>query len=275
VALVELPDGRTVQVWLGGADEGPVVVVFHGCPDTRWAARTGERAARACGLRLLCVNRPGYGSSDPAASTMASVAADVAAVADRVGVLPVGALGMSVGGAYAAQLAVARPDLVRALGIVATPAMPGPVEASVEDAMESYRPDYERFVAGIRPEDPDDAGLVERWLAELPAPDATLLRSLPVEEVAASAREALVQRAGYLRDAALVLRDWGFRLEDVRAPTRLWYGADDDRNPPSVGQWWAERIADSHLVVRPRTTHLSTLVAFWPDILATLRAYLD
>lgn len=275
MAVVDLPDGRTAQFWLGGASSDPVVAVFHGCPDTRWVARTGETAARACGVRLLCVNRPGYGLSDPAPSTLASVGSDAVVVGARLGLEPVAALGMSVGGAYAAALAESRPDLVKVLGVVAAPAMPAPVEVSVEDAMETYRPEFEEYVASITPQDPEDARVAERWLAGLPPPDAAHLRRLPVADLAASAREALARLDGYLRDAALVLRDWNFRLEEVRVPTHLWFGADDERNAPSVGAWWAARVADSHLVVRPRTTHLSTLVANWPDILGTLRAYLD
>ena len=248
---------------------------FHGCPDTRWAARTGEQAARSCGIRLLCVNRPGYGRSDPAPSTLASVASDAVLVAEQLGMKPVAALGMSVGGAYAATLAAARPDLVQVLGVVAAPLMPAPVDMPVDAAAETYRPGLMEFVGRVAPEDTDDAELTARWLAELPAADAALLRQLPAKQVAASAREALAQPDGYLRDAALVLRDWDFGIEDIRAPAHLWYGADDDRNPPSAGAWWAERLRDPHLVIRERTTHLATLVAHWPDVLATLRASLD
>ena len=102
---VELTGHRVAQLWLGGADTGPVVLFFHGCPDTRWAARSGEEAAREAGVRLLCVNRPGYGASGPAASSHASVADDAAEVLDRLGIAEVAALGMSVGGAYAAAFA--------------------------------------------------------------------------------------------------------------------------------------------------------------------------
>ena len=93
--------------------------------------------------------------------------------------------------------------------------------------------------------------------------------------MAASVREALAHHDGYVRDAALLFRDWGYRVEDVAATTYLWYGADDDRNPPEVGAWWAGRLTDSRLVVRPGTTHLATLLAHWPDVLGTLKRYLD
>ena len=64
--ILSLPDSRQAQLWLGGADDGPVVLFFHGCPDTRWAARFADAAARDAGVRLLCVNGPGYGLSSRA-----------------------------------------------------------------------------------------------------------------------------------------------------------------------------------------------------------------
>ena len=39
--VVRLPDGRRAHLWQGGAASGPAVFFFHGCPDTRLAARPG------------------------------------------------------------------------------------------------------------------------------------------------------------------------------------------------------------------------------------------
>jgi len=122
--------------------------------------------------------------------------------------------------------------------------------------------------------DPDDDALAARFLASLPAADADLLTAaLARAEVAASVREALAQHDGYLRDAALLFGDWGVRFEDITAPTHLWYGAHDDRNPPETGAWWSDRIPGAQLIVTP-TTHLATLLANWPDILTRLRRHL-
>jgi pimeloyl-ACP methyl ester carboxylesterase len=80
--LLRLPDGRQAQYWSGGDQDGPVVFFLHGCPDTRHAAYCGDAAARRTGVRLIAVNRPGYGLSTEAASDHLSVAENVAAAAD-------------------------------------------------------------------------------------------------------------------------------------------------------------------------------------------------
>jgi pimeloyl-ACP methyl ester carboxylesterase len=267
---IALPGGRTVQLWAGGAASERTVLVCHGTPDTRWVARTGASAATAAGVRLVGLNRPGYGTSTPSDSTMPSVADDAAAVLDLLGLDRVAVVGMSVGGAYAAALAARHPGRVTALAVVAAPRETRTATGPVVAGMERARPELEEWAAGVHVADPDDAALADRWLGALPPEDAALLRaSCSTAEVAASAREALACHDGYLRDAALLLSDWGFALSDVRCPTRLWYGAHDDRNPPETGRWWADRIAGAELTVTP-TTHLATLIQNWPAILAAL-----
>lgn len=269
-----LPDGRRAQLWSGGADGGPWVLVCHGTPDTRWVARTGESAAREVGVRLVCVNRPGYGRSTPHPSTAGSVADDAVAVLAALGIDRAAVLGMSVGGLYAAALAARHPDRVGALAIVAAPAETRTATGPVEDAVEAARPEFEAWVAALDPADLDDEALAARWLGSLPAPDAALLGRLPAAAVAASAREALACHDGYLRDAALLTSDWGVDPAAIRCPTDLWFGAADERNPPATGRWWADRIDGARLEVTP-TTHLATLLSNWPSILANLRSSLD
>src|SRR3954447_8704087 len=119
--VVLLPDGRRLQHWVGGAAEGPVVVLLHGCPDTRHVAVGGDAAARRAGVRLVALNRPGYGRSDPAPTTHGSVAEDVAAAVRAMGHQRFAVLGMSVGGQYALACAARHPDRVTAVAAVATP----------------------------------------------------------------------------------------------------------------------------------------------------------
>jgi pimeloyl-ACP methyl ester carboxylesterase len=274
VPETSLPDGRSAQYWLGGAGEGPVVLFFHGCPDTRWAARTGEAAARTVGARLLCVNRQGYGRSTPAESTHVSAAADALAVAARLGIHDVAVLGMSVGGGYAAACASAHPDRVTRLGVVAT--LPPPEteteapQPSVAELMARFAPEFAEYVAGLAPDDSDDAALADRFTAGLPAQDADLLRSVTTTaDLAASVREALARPEGYLRDAALTFRPWDFDVTAVRCPTWLWYGEEDQRARPG-GDWLASRIPGARLEVVPGATHLATLLSSWESILLPL-----
>ena len=218
---VFLSDGRALRYWNGGTD-GPVVLVFHGCPDTRRIAMTGGKAAYDAGVRLLAFNRPGYGSSTPAASTHTSVASDAAELLDLWGIERVAVVGMSVGGSYAAAFAATYPERVTAMALVSAQGNTvTDTEGTVEDAMERMRPEFMEWRAKIDPDDEDDAALAARFLAELPAADAALLREFDDEFVGYLAFEALVKPEGYLRDAALLFRPWDFEVADVRCPRRV------------------------------------------------------
>ena len=270
---VDLPDGRVAQLWSGGADDSSTAVLFfHGCPDTRWAARSGAEAASRVGVRLVCVNRPGYGRSSPTASTHASVADDAADVLDALGIGAVAVLGMSVGGAYAAGFAARHPDRVRGLGVVGTlpmPAVAEPPGTTVSEAIEAFRPEFEVWAASMDLTDPDDEAVAARWAASLPDQDAALVRAQPAPEVAASAREALASHDGYLRDAALTFRPWDVDVSAVRCPTWLWYGGADERALPGA-DWFAAQIQHATVTIRPGVTHWATLAAYWDEILSTL-----
>lgn len=263
-------DGRTLHGWLGGEPDGPLVAVLHGCPDTRHVAMTGDDAAREAGVRLLCVNRPGYGDSAVHPSTHASVADDLATVAAGLGHERLAVLGMSVGGAYAVACAVRHPTRVAGVGLVATQ-RPGARTEAVDVLAAEASAEFLAWGARVDPLDPDDARLVRRWLAMLPEQDAALLAVRGVPAVAASVREALACPDGYLRDAALAQRPWPHLPAETSCPVRAWFGEDDDRSPSEAASGFLAGVADLEVTVRPRTSHLATLVAHWPEVLATLR----
>ncbi len=289
---MRLPDGRQAQYWRGGAEHGPTVFFLHGCPDTRHAAYAGVAAARSTGVRLVAVNRPGYGLSDAAESGHLSVADDVAAVADLLGIERYAVLGMSIGGPYALACAVRHPQRVTAVGVVASPAivpeLDPPVHrddlspekqqyfadlarSSVEESVEQMRPEFEGYVESLAPGDSDDAALTRRFTTGLPPADAAIMGRQTVNEIAASTREALANTAGYLRDAAISFRSWDFRPEEVSCPSTFWYGELDSNASVRNGEWFAANVPGAKLVVREGASHLGALHNHWEEILGTLR----
>jgi pimeloyl-ACP methyl ester carboxylesterase len=62
---VSLPDGRTIGLAEYGAPGGRPVLFFHGSPDSRLSAAILAGAADRNGVRLIALDRPGMGLSDP------------------------------------------------------------------------------------------------------------------------------------------------------------------------------------------------------------------
>jgi pimeloyl-ACP methyl ester carboxylesterase len=115
---VELRDGRTLHVYDSGADEGGrlPVVWHHGTPNVGAPPEPLFAAADRLGLRWVSFDRPGYGGSTVAPGrTVSSVASDVAAAADALGIDEFAVVGYSGGGTYALGCAAVLGARVRAV----------------------------------------------------------------------------------------------------------------------------------------------------------------
>ena len=85
-ATVRLRDGRALAYCEWGHAEGPAVLAFHGSPGSRvwWPALHHTEVA---GVRLVTVDRPGCGASDPQSGrTIAGWAGDVTELTKALGI---------------------------------------------------------------------------------------------------------------------------------------------------------------------------------------------
>jgi pimeloyl-ACP methyl ester carboxylesterase len=105
--------------------DGPAVVLIHGHPFDRsmWAP---QRTALAdAGLRVVAPDLRGYGASKATRGivTMRELAQDILGLLDELAIERAAAVGLSMGGLVAMELAIAT-DRIWALGLVATTAEP-------------------------------------------------------------------------------------------------------------------------------------------------------
>src|SRR4051812_29684645 len=99
---VRTADGRTFAFRDFGPREAPAVI-FH--PGFMACRLTGRPAA---GVRVISVDRPGIGNSDPAPQrSLMDAAADVATIADQLGIDRFAVLGHSAGAPSAMACAAA------------------------------------------------------------------------------------------------------------------------------------------------------------------------
>lgn len=269
------PGGRALAYDDIGAPGGSPVVYLHGNPDCRL---TRPPVAAVDGVRIIAVDRPGYGASgtDPAA-TYASMADDVAALLDALGIGRAAVLAWSAGGPVALAAAERHPDIVAALGLAAV--MP-PIEADADPAVRAaLNPAF-----AARTELVADAGvealvdMVTPLLAPL-APDLDLAREFVVEgqdeayladlaavpglhdQLALALTVAVASSLdGPAMDARCAFEPAHLDLGAVRAPTTLWFGTADAMCGPAAGRWLADRIPGAHLEVLEGASHLLTLV---------------
>jgi 3-oxoadipate enol-lactonase len=111
----------TVGIAYDVRGQGPSVVLVHGLGVGRWGWEpVADRLARR--FRVITVDNRGIGASDapPGSYSTRAMAEDVVAVMDDAGVASAGVVGTSLGGMVAQELALAHPERVDRLVLVAT-----------------------------------------------------------------------------------------------------------------------------------------------------------
>ena len=275
---ITLPDGRMLAFDVTGPDDGPVVVLCHAAPGSRRFDPDPDATA-ASGVRLIAVDRPGYGGSDPmpdgVVPTITRWADDTAAVLDALGVTDAVVAGWSAGGRVAAALAARRPELVRALFLVAAPAP--------DEQVPWIPPAYREQIDQLRGDPHGATSALTAVLGPAPADPADELASMSAGPADAAALEdaglrdrvvamlAEAVRHGHLGVAADIVSytivDWGFDPASVGAPTTCVYGGADPIVPPAHGAWWAGSIPAAELIVENGAGHL-VIVDAWPLVLS-------
>jgi pimeloyl-ACP methyl ester carboxylesterase len=274
-------NGRTVAVHdltPDAPEDAPVVLLCHAAPGSG-AFDPDPAATAARGVRLLSLDRPGYGGSEPVTDGFATVglAADDAA-ALLADVLPQGATagvaGWSAGGRVALALAARHPELV---GRVALSGAPAP-----DEDVPWYGDDNRAMIDALRGRPAGDA-VAELTAAFAAFPldpealldlsgvgkaDAAVLTPAVRERLLASLDAATAQgRTGMVADlAGYALADWGFTPSQVAADVLLAYGADDERVPTAHGEWYRAQLPSAELSVWPEVGHL-VVVPAWGRVL--------
>jgi pimeloyl-ACP methyl ester carboxylesterase len=262
--------------------EERVVVLCHSSPGAG-IFDPDPVESRARNVRLLSVDRPGYGGSHPVAAggwaTVASAADDLAAVLDGLHLERVGVVGWSAGGRVALALAARRPDLVDRVVVLATPAPDDEVPwiaRGPRDVLEGLRAlppeevhaELAKRLGPVVPEDPHSPEAL--WLLSACSADEAALGTDGVRgRLGDMLGAAFVQGAlGLAADiAGYCLQPWGFEPEAVQAKTLLLYGSRDPLVDPRHGRWWQSRLPDARLEVVPDAGHL-LVIPTWGRVLS-------
>lgn len=249
-----------------GDTMGTAVLYCHGLPGSRLEARFADEIARAESVRIVAVDRPGFGRSDLLPGRcLGDWPADVLALTEQLGIERFHVLGMSGGAPYALCLGQALPDrvatiaLVSALGPVNDTGGASPAAlrllAHFGGLCEPLSTTIDRVVRLPYP--------LPRWLLSLTLAkvDCCALRDSDFgPRVMASMREAFrCGPAGVAADLRILAGPWGFSPAQVRVPTRLWHGELDRVVRPAMGRWLARNLACCEAVFLEHEGHYSLI----------------
>jgi pimeloyl-ACP methyl ester carboxylesterase len=272
---VETADGRVLQVLERGTPEGRPVLVHNGTPNSRLLFECVVEAAVRKGIRLVSYDRPGYGgSSRQAGRTVADCAHDVRAIAQALGLDQLAVWGISGGGPHALACAALLPDLVPAVGVIASIApwgaegldyFAGMGEMNVEDmklqledpaaARDKCERDRLQMLAM-------NAEELHEFLKTLLSPvDAAVLTGAFAEWLVDSTRSGMATTSdGWWDDDVAFLAPWGFELDSIKTPVLLRHGRQDRFVPYGHGEWLARHIPGVRAELTEDDGHLTQLV---------------
>lgn len=277
---IKLRDGRTLSYGEWGDPAGKPVFHFHGSSGSRLERPPDEKML--AGIRLITIDRPGHGLSDFKPDyRLLEWPDDVAALADHLGLDRFAVEGWSFGGPYAMACAFKIPDRVYKAGLISsfapydrpnstkgmanfnkvalgmahrTPWLGKPF-MRVQGRM--MRGDPERVAKQMLSSVPDS----DKELFEQPQTAAILLQSI---------QEAFrIGSEGAAWEAIMLVRPWGFLLEEIGIPVTIWHGEIDVNDPLQCGQYLRDKIPNAQATFFPGEGHFLILKR-WGEILAQL-----
>jgi pimeloyl-ACP methyl ester carboxylesterase len=266
MSTITLTDGRTLAYAEYGDPRGKPVFFFHGTPGSRLFHPPDEVTARV-GVRLITVDRPGYGESTFQPNRrLLDWPNDIAQLAGALGINKFAVVGHSGGGPHTLACAYALPDRVIA---AATIAGAGPIETpgATDDMIPLNKFGFKYGQYMPWPIGRTITSLIfHRPPADQEIMDRPEIRDLCIRTEVEAFRPGI---KGMAWDVRLITRPWGFNLEEINIPVRLWHGTADNVTSIRMAQYMAGKIPNSQLTVCPNEGHM-LLIPHWEEILTQL-----
>jgi pimeloyl-ACP methyl ester carboxylesterase len=276
VATVNTPDGRALVYEQQGDLSGVPVFVLHGTPGSRFSGlHPDSDKVTEAGLRLITYDRPGYGGSTRHhGRRVVDCVADIATIADELGLERFAVTGSSGGAPHSLAAAARLPERVTRAECNVGPA---PYKADGLDYFDGMDPENIKEIGwaleGEQKLVPELERVAKRALARLEENRSGLLEEFDLSEedravlalevvrerMRTSFREALAQGVGGWADDDLAfVRPWGFDLSEIQVRVQVRYGATDVLVPSAHGAWLASHVPNPEVIVEQESGHMST-----------------
>lgn len=262
---ITLSDGRKLGYAEYGDFKGKPLFYFHGWPSSRFQAKILNDTAKKLHIRVISLDRPGYGLSNfNPDRTLLDWPDTVIEAADKLKIKKFAVIGVSGGGPYAAVCAYKIPVRLTNAGIVVG-LSPTNIEGVLQGmaffnklAWYSYHkfPFFMQLVSFIHLSQarkilPDIFPFVYRTKT-----DRKQLSKEVKEEIVRNRNQAFIQgKNGAAMDLKIYTNNWGFNLKDIITKVYLWYGDKDKNVSVEMGKYYASQIKNSKLTIYPNEGH--------------------
>jgi pimeloyl-ACP methyl ester carboxylesterase len=284
--MVTLPNGRKLAYTTYGDKIGFPVLYLHGFPGSRLEGQIWHESGVELGARIIAVDRPGVGHSDPQPRrSVLSHAQDLIHVAAQLDLEAYSVIGTSGGGPYALACGhMHSPDALKSVALVCGM---GSAEIGTEGMSRANQVLFWCFrnaiwvarligwLSALNLSLLSDDFLIrttEKRLKSSRLPDkdkevlgdSTFFRSL-----LRSSRQFFLQGPrSFAEEGRILASPIGFDLGTVQVPIELWYGLQDQNVPVRIGEAITEQLSASGARLRLKDeTHLSMIKNCQKDVL--------
>ncbi len=273
--LLQLADGRQLSYAEYGAPNGVPVLYFHALNASRLELLIHADRLRDLGVRLIAMDRPGYGhSSFVERRDYRDFTADVRALLDELRIDTAHVLSASAGSAHALHSAWALPDRIRSVHCTAVvPPINHILASDSPSTLNSMMNQFFRVVPSLLRPTMELAlfgQTVESLLTMMTAGrnnnNAFSLTDADIDYITtpdhlpyfvASMMESLRQGArAWAMESVLLNRTWSIDLREIRVPVHLWHGTHDGLVPTDMVTSFANALPNAKLMILDRDTHL-------------------
>lgn len=274
-----LPDQRHLGYAEYGDPTGKPVLLFHGTPGSRFFRYPDDSIAARLGIRLITIDRPGYGLSDfQPGRQILDWPTDVNFLANSLGLDRFAVIGLSGGGPYAMACAYKIPRrltnllLVSSFGPLTAPELKDSLNGDqrLRFSLAKNTPWLLRLSLGkstrYLPTEP--LTILGQQIEKYPYDADVIKRPGVLGMVMEDTYEVFRQSSkGWIEDMGLLARPWGFDPATLTVPTILWHGEKDTNVPVATGRYLAQTIPGCEANFYSGEGHLMGL-NHWPEILA-------
>lgn len=234
-----------------GASDGEPVFYFHGVPGSGIEAHPAEQIALDLGIRLIVIDRPGYGNSALQTNFKLLEWPDaVSQLADKLHLKRFSLLGFSGGGMYALACAYKIPERIKQVTLVSSVA-PFETEVMQNYINPGFKPLYELSASN------EEAAIqqVSQLLSSVEVFMDILLQILPPADKELFSKKhihkhylngiSLATNKGVVNDLRNIVMPWQFDLKDIDLPIDIWHGRNDTLVGFAIGEYLSHTLTNS------------------------------
>ena len=247
IQTCRLSDGRILSYADYGNAMGKPVFYFHGFPGSHQDIHLfgGAEIAEQLNIRLISVNRPGYGDSHGnQGRSLLDWPKDVTELAGHLELDSFSVLGYSGGGPFALACAFAMPERIIRIAVVSGM---GPWDApESRKGMAMTIPKAPKLILNgmIKTLEKKPEKIESNMKKNMPEADRLILEDQQISDAFMKTIRVGLKNGsdGALQDARIYKGEWGFELNQITQPIQLWHGVEDLNVKVETGQYVASQL---------------------------------